>query len=59
MVLGYFQPTFLYESLWCVVVGLALLYVDRRFILGAGSVFALYVAGYTAGRFAFELMRSD
>ncbi|HSU69837.1 MAG TPA: prolipoprotein diacylglyceryl transferase family protein, partial [Micrococcaceae bacterium] len=22
-------------------------------------VFALYVAGYTAGRFAFELMRSD
>lgn len=59
VVLGYFQPTFLYESLWCVVVGLLLLYVDRRFTLGAGSVFSLYVAGYTAGRFAFELMRSD
>ncbi|MGO4859560.1 prolipoprotein diacylglyceryl transferase [Arthrobacter sp. 2MCAF14] len=59
VVLGYFQPTFLYESLWCVVVGLVLLYVDRRFTLGAGSVFSLYVAGYTAGRFAFELMRSD
>ncbi|WP_442544898.1 prolipoprotein diacylglyceryl transferase [Arthrobacter sp. KN11-1C] len=59
VVLGYFQPTFLYESLWCVVVGLVLLYVDRRFALGAGSVFSLYVAGYTAGRFAFELMRSD
>ncbi|WP_035741683.1 prolipoprotein diacylglyceryl transferase [Arthrobacter sp. MA-N2] len=59
VILGYFQPTFLYESLWCVVVGLLLLYVDRRFTLGAGSVFSLYVAGYTAGRFAFELMRSD
>ena len=59
VVLGYFQPTFLYESLWCVVVGLLLLYVDRRFTLGAGSVFSLYVVGYTAGRFAFELMRSD
>ncbi|HEY8699868.1 MAG TPA: prolipoprotein diacylglyceryl transferase [Arthrobacter sp.] len=59
VVLGYFQPTFLYESLWCLVVGLLLLYVDQRFVLGAGSVFALYVAGYTAGRFAFELMRSD
>ncbi len=59
VVLGYFQPTFLYESLWCVAVGLLLLYVDRRFTLGAGSVFSLYVAGYTAGRFAFELMRSD
>lgn len=59
VVLGYFQPTFLYESLWCVVVGLVLLYADRHFTLGAGSVFSLYVAGYTAGRFAFELMRSD
>ncbi|WP_423184279.1 prolipoprotein diacylglyceryl transferase [Arthrobacter sp. NyZ413] len=59
VVLGYFQPTFLYESLWCVAVGLLLLYVDRRFTLGAGSMFSLYVAGYTAGRFAFELMRSD
>jgi prolipoprotein diacylglyceryltransferase len=59
VVLGYFQPTFLYESLWCVAVGFLILYLDRRFSLGAGSVFALYVAGYTAGRFAFELMRSD
>ena len=59
VVIGYFQPTFLYESIWCVAVGAVLLYLDRRFVLGAGSVFALYVAGYTAGRFAFELMRSD
>lgn len=59
VVIGYFQPTFLYESIWCIAVGAILLYLDRRFVLGAGSVFALYVAGYTAGRFAFELMRSD
>jgi prolipoprotein diacylglyceryl transferase len=58
-VLGYFQPTFLDESLWCLAVGLLLLYLDRRFRLGSGSIFALYVAGYTAGRFGFELMRSD
>lgn len=59
IVLGYFQPTFLYESVWCVLVGAGILIADRRYRLGAGSVFALYVAGYTAGRFAFELMRSD
>jgi prolipoprotein diacylglyceryltransferase len=59
VVLGYFHPTFLYESLWCLALGLLVLHLDRRFTLGAGSVFALYVAGYTAGRFAFELMRSD
>ncbi|NHW48590.1 prolipoprotein diacylglyceryl transferase [Paenarthrobacter sp. MSM-2-10-13] len=59
IVLGYFQPTFLYESLWCLLVGLVIMAVDSRTRLGAGSVFALYVAGYSAGRFAFELMRSD
>ena len=59
VVVGFFQPTFLYESIWCIAVGAILLFLDRRFVLGAGSVFALYIAGYTAGRFAFELMRSD
>lgn len=59
VVLGYFHPTFLYESLWCLAAGLVLLAIDRRFKPGAGSVFALYVTLYTAGRFGFELMRSD
>ena len=54
-ILGYFQPTFLYESLWCVAAASLLILLDRRYKLGAGSVFALY----TAGRLAFELMRSD
>ncbi|MFF1385639.1 prolipoprotein diacylglyceryl transferase [Arthrobacter sp. NPDC058288] len=58
-VLGYFQPTFLYESLWCAAAAAALLVLDRRYRFGAGSVFALYVVFYTAGRFGFELMRSD
>ncbi|MFJ3958598.1 prolipoprotein diacylglyceryl transferase [Arthrobacter sp. NPDC090010] len=59
VVLGYFQPTFLYESIWCFAAALLILWLDRRFRLGAGSVFALYIALYTAGRFVFELMRSD
>lgn len=59
VVLGFFEPTFLYESLWCVIAGAAILFLDARFRLGAGSVFALYVGGYSAGRFVFELMRSD
>lgn len=59
VVIGYFQPTFLYESVWCLVTAAVILWLDRRFRLGAGSVLALYVAAYTAGRFVFELMRSD
>ncbi|MCB5282249.1 MULTISPECIES: prolipoprotein diacylglyceryl transferase [unclassified Arthrobacter] len=58
-VLGFFEPTFLYESLWCLAAASLLMFLDRRYTLGAGSVFALYTALYTAGRFAFELMRSD
>lgn len=59
VVLGYFQPTFLYESVWCLVTAAAIIWLDRKVRLGAGSVLALYVAVYTAGRFVFELMRSD
>ncbi|WP_104112127.1 prolipoprotein diacylglyceryl transferase [Arthrobacter sp. N199823] len=59
VVLGYFQPTFLYESLWCLAAAGLLLFLDKKFRLGAGSVFALYVVLYTSGRFVFELLRSD
>ncbi|WP_125610013.1 prolipoprotein diacylglyceryl transferase family protein [Specibacter cremeus] len=59
VVLGYFQPTFLYESLWCLAAAALLLLFDRKYRLGAGSVFALYAVLYTAGRFVFELLRSD
>lgn len=53
------HPTFLYELLWNVVVFAFLLWAERRFRLGRGRVFALYVAGYTLGRFWIELMRAD
>jgi prolipoprotein diacylglyceryl transferase len=53
------HPTFLYELLWNLLVFALLLYVDRRFKLGHGRLFALYVASYCAGRFWVELMRSD
>lgn len=53
------HPTFLYELLWNVAVFAFLLWAERRFRLGHGRVFALYVAGYTLGRFWIELMRSD
>ncbi len=57
--IGLYQPTFLYESLWCVGVGLLVIWADRRFRLGHGRVFGLYVASYTVGRFWVEHMRID
>ena len=53
------HPTFLYELLWNVAIFVFLLWVHKRFRLGGGQVFALYVVGYTAGRFWIEQMRSD
>ncbi|UBI09978.1 prolipoprotein diacylglyceryl transferase [Corynebacterium coyleae] len=53
------HPTFLYELIWNVAVFFLLIWIDRRRRLGHGSVFWLYVAGYTLGRFFIELMRSD
>ncbi|MFJ6292768.1 prolipoprotein diacylglyceryl transferase [Streptomyces griseoviridis] len=56
---GYYQPTFLYESLWCVGVALLVIWADRRFRLGHGRAFALYVAAYCVGRFWIEYLRVD
>ncbi|MEV7792431.1 prolipoprotein diacylglyceryl transferase [Streptomyces sp. NPDC087512] len=56
---GTYHPTFLYESLWCVGVALLVIWADRRFTLGHGRAFALYVASYCAGRFWIEYMRVD
>lgn len=53
------HPTFLYELLWNVLIFVLLILVDRRFKIGHGRLFALYVAGYCVGRFWVELLRSD
>ena len=54
-----YQPTFLYESLWCLLAAAVIVWVDRRFQLGHGRAFMLYGALYTFGRFWFELLRID
>lgn len=54
-----FHPTFLYESMWCALLCLVLLYVNKRGLLRPGRVFWLYSAGYTAMRFFIEGLRID
>ncbi len=54
-----FHPTYLYEFFWCLGVMAMVLLADRRFKLGHGRAFALYVAGYTAGRIWIETLRID
>jgi prolipoprotein diacylglyceryl transferase len=54
-----YHPTFLYESLWLLVVAAVLVLADRRFRMGHGRVFALYVGLYSVGRLGIELLRID
>jgi len=54
-----FHPTFLYESLWCLLVVALVLAVERRHRLRPGRLFAVYVAAYSFGRFWFEWLRID
>ena len=53
------HPTFLYELLWNLLVFVVLILIDRRFKIGHGRLFALYVALYCVGRFGVELLRDD
>jgi prolipoprotein diacylglyceryl transferase len=54
-----FHPTFLYESLWCIGVAALCIWADRRWRMGHGRVFALYVAAYVVGRAMWEMLRVD
>jgi prolipoprotein diacylglyceryl transferase len=54
-----FHPTFLYELVWDLLVAVVLVRLDRRYRLGHGKVFALYVLLYSAGRFWIEALRID
>lgn len=54
-----FHPTFLYESLACLAIAAILVWADKRFTMGHGRVFALYLALYCAARGAIETLRID
>jgi prolipoprotein diacylglyceryl transferase len=59
VVLGTFHPTFLYELLWNLAAAAFVIWADKRFVLGHGRAFALYVASYCLGRLWIELLRTD
>jgi prolipoprotein diacylglyceryltransferase len=56
-----FHPTFLYESLWCllVFVGLALIAEKLKDRLLPGDILLGYLIGYPLGRFFIEYLRPD
>lgn len=59
----YVHPTFLYESLWNLLVFGLLMWLfikdNRQHHLKAGSIFLVYLVAYSIGRFAIEGLRTD
>ncbi len=54
-----FQPTFLYELIWNLLLAGTLVLLGRRRTVRAPGLFALYVAGYSFARIGEELVRVD
>ncbi len=55
----YYHPTFLYESLWCLLGFVVLLLVRRYKYLKVGQLTAVYFIWYSIGRFFVEGLRLD
>ncbi|WP_330948852.1 prolipoprotein diacylglyceryl transferase [Virgibacillus sp. MG-45] len=53
-----YHPTFLYESVWNILVLILLLVLRRKNPL-RGNVFLTYIIAYSVGRFFIEGMRTD
>lgn len=54
-----FQPAFLYEVLWDLLVAAAVIWAARRFQLTGDREFAFYVAAFSVGMFAAQAIRID
>ena len=55
----YYEPTFYYESIWCVLGFIILLVTRRKKNIKVGTICSLYLIWYGLGRFAIESMRTD
>ena len=55
----YFQPTFLYESLWNLIGFIVLIVIRKRKYLKIGSLTSIYLMWYSVGRFFIEGLRTD
>ncbi|MBQ8681856.1 MAG: prolipoprotein diacylglyceryl transferase [Bacilli bacterium] len=56
---AYRQPTFLYESLWCLIGVFILMWIRKKYSNIVGKQICFYLIWYGVGRFFIEGLRSD
>jgi len=53
----FFHPTFFYQFTWNLILFIVLLILFKRLNPGRGFIFAIYLIGYSLGRFLIEFLR--
>ena len=53
------HPTFLYESIWNILVFLFILFYEKKYKKREGELICIYAIGYSIGRFFIEGLRTD
>lgn len=56
---GFVHPTFLYESIWCLIGFLLLYIICKKFRKFSGQIFLCYGMWYGIGRMIIEGLRTD
>lgn len=55
----YYEPTFLYESVWCLIGFVIILIIRRLKYVKKGNIMSFYLVWYGTGRFFIESLRTD
>ena len=55
----YYQPTFYYESLWCLVGFIIIILIRKLKYLKLNQITSFYLIWYGLGRLFIEAMRTD
>ena len=55
----YYEPTFLYESLWCILGFIIIVILRRLKYIKKGMPTCFYLMWYSVGRFYIESLRTD
>lgn len=55
----YYEPTFLYESIWCIIGFIILILIRRMKNIRTGQILSIYLIWYSIGRFFIEILRTD
>jgi len=56
---NYHHPTFLYESMWNIIIFILLIWLSNQMFSKDGDIFFSYMVGYSIGRFFIEDLRTD